>query len=79
LHDLLPKATSSRRPSMAEHQAKFSQISVDINQSLSINIYNNMFILHEINHKREEFTLKTSTPPATPQNDIIENLNKNFW
>ncbi|MDR1253773.1 MAG: hypothetical protein LBJ95_01995 [Oscillospiraceae bacterium] len=53
---------------MAEHQTNFSQISVDINQSLSINIPNNMFILHEINHKREEFTLKTSTPPAAPQN-----------
>ncbi|MDR1253587.1 MAG: hypothetical protein LBJ95_01050 [Oscillospiraceae bacterium] len=64
---------------MAEQQAKFSQISVDINQSLSINIPNNRFILHEISHRREKFTLKTSTSPATPQNDIIENLNKNFW
>ncbi|MDR1254271.1 MAG: hypothetical protein LBJ95_04605 [Oscillospiraceae bacterium] len=56
---------------MAEHQAKFSQINVDINQNLSINIQNNMFIIHEINHKREEFTLKTSTSAATPQNDFI--------
>jgi hypothetical protein len=37
---------------MAEQQANFSQISVDINQSLSINIQNNMFILHEINRKK---------------------------
>jgi hypothetical protein len=33
-------------PSMAEHQAKFSQINVGINQSLSINIQYNMFVLH---------------------------------
>ncbi|MDR1253779.1 MAG: hypothetical protein LBJ95_02025 [Oscillospiraceae bacterium] len=53
---------------MAEQQAKFPQINVDINQSLSINIQYNMFILHEINHKREKFTLKTSTPTCpTPK------------
>jgi hypothetical protein len=34
-------------------QAKFSKISIDINQSLSIDIQNNMFISHEINHKRK--------------------------
>ncbi|MDR1253839.1 MAG: hypothetical protein LBJ95_02330 [Oscillospiraceae bacterium] len=60
---------------MAEHQTNFSQISVDINQSLSINIPNNMFILYEINRKREELSPKklsaTSTSAATPQNDII--------
>jgi hypothetical protein len=56
---------------MAEQQANFSQISVDINQSLSINIPNNMFISHEINQRKEKFTLKTSTPPAAPQNNII--------
>ncbi|MDR1253521.1 MAG: hypothetical protein LBJ95_00665 [Oscillospiraceae bacterium] len=71
LHDL-PTA-----PSMAEQQAKFSQISVDMNQSLSINIPNNMFVLHEINQRREEFTLKTSTSVATPQNDSTKNLHKN--
>ncbi|MDR1253861.1 MAG: hypothetical protein LBJ95_02460 [Oscillospiraceae bacterium] len=51
---------------MAEQQAKSSQINVDINQSLSINIPNNTFISHEINHKREKFTLKTSTQPQPP-------------
>ncbi|MDR1253771.1 MAG: hypothetical protein LBJ95_01985 [Oscillospiraceae bacterium] len=40
------KPTSSRCPSMAEQQAKFSQINVDINQILSINIHNNMSISH---------------------------------
>ncbi|MDR1254298.1 MAG: hypothetical protein LBJ95_04750 [Oscillospiraceae bacterium] len=54
---------------MAEQKAKFSQINVDMNQSLSINIPNNTFISHEINQRREKFTLKTSTSPATPQND----------
>ncbi|MDR1254151.1 MAG: hypothetical protein LBJ95_03990 [Oscillospiraceae bacterium] len=42
---------------MAEQQANFSQINVDINQSLSINIPNNIFKLHEINRKKE-FALK---------------------
>ncbi|MDR1253434.1 MAG: hypothetical protein LBJ95_00210 [Oscillospiraceae bacterium] len=56
---------------MAEQQVKFSKISIDINQSLSINIPNNMFTLHEINQRREKFTLKTSTPSATPQNNFI--------